>query len=44
VVEVAFAISVQVAPPSALTCHCTLGVGLPVAAAVNETLENDLTV
>ena len=27
----------QVEPPSVLTCHCTLGVGLPVAEAVKET-------
>ena len=24
-------------PPSVLTCHCTVGVGFPLAAAVNET-------
>ena len=27
---------VHVTPPSVLTCHCTLGDGLPVAVAVNE--------
>ena len=26
--------SLKVAPPSVLTCHCTVGVGLPLAAAV----------
>src|ERR1700722_13070551 len=34
VVEVAPATFVNVTPPSALTCHCTVGVGAPVAAAV----------
>ena len=34
-VAVAPAMSVKLAPPFALTCHCTVGVGLPVAAAVN---------
>src|SRR5204862_1088832 len=24
-------------PPSVLTCHCTVGVGLPFAVAVNDT-------
>src|SRR5262249_15952211 len=28
----------QVVPPSVLTSHCTVGVGLPLAAAVNGTL------
>jgi hypothetical protein len=28
----------NVAPPSVLTCHCTDGVGLPVALAENDTL------
>ncbi len=27
----------KVAPPSTLTCHCALGVGLPLAEAVKET-------
>jgi hypothetical protein len=36
VVLVAPAISFQVPPPSVLTCHCTVGVGLPDAAAVKE--------
>ena len=26
---------VNVVPPFVLTCHCTVGVGVPVAAAVN---------
>jgi hypothetical protein len=34
VVEVAPERLLDVAPPSALTCHCTVGVGEPVAAAV----------
>ena len=28
---------VNVVPPLVLTCHCTVGVGLPLAAAVNVT-------
>ncbi len=28
---------VKLAPPSALTCHCALGVGLPLADAMKET-------
>jgi hypothetical protein len=35
---VAPARSVKVVPPSVLTCHCTVGVGLPLAAALNVTL------
>jgi hypothetical protein len=35
---VAPAMSVKVVPPSVLTCHCTVGVGLPLAAALNVTL------
>jgi hypothetical protein len=31
-------------PPLALTCHCTVGVGLPVAAAVNVALDPAVTV
>jgi len=37
VVEVAPATSVHVAPPLVLTCHRTVGVGLPVALAENVT-------
>ena len=29
--------SVKVTPPSVLTCHCTVGVGVPLAAAVKVT-------
>lgn len=36
VVEFAPGTSVNVAPPSVLTCHCTVGAGEPVAAALNE--------
>ena len=28
---------VKLTPPSALTCHWTVGVGLPLAEAVNDT-------
>ena len=35
VVEVAPERLLNVAPASVLTCHCTVGVGEPVAAAVN---------
>ena len=35
-VEVAPGRSVKVAPPSELTCHCTVGTGEPVAAALND--------
>ena len=35
VVVVAPGTSVKVPPPSVLTCHCTVGLGLPLAAAVN---------
>ena len=34
--EVAPGMSVNVAPPSVLTCHCTVGAGDPVAAALND--------
>src|SRR4051812_29275313 len=34
VVVVAPAMLVKVLPPSVLTCHCTVGVGVPLAAAV----------
>ncbi len=44
VVDVAPGISVNVAPPSVLTCHCTVGAGVPVAAAVNEAFCPDVTV
>ena len=37
VVEVYPAASIQVMPPSTETCHCTLGVGVPLAAAVKVT-------
>jgi hypothetical protein len=36
VVEFAPGKSVNVAPPSELTCHCTVGAGAPVAAALND--------
>jgi len=36
VVLVAPLMLVQVVPPSLLTCHCTVGVGVPLAAAVKE--------
>ena len=29
----------KVPPPFVLTCHCTVGVGLPDAAAVNEAFD-----
>ena len=32
------------APPKLLTCHCTVGVGLPVAAAVKVTTNPAVTV
>src|SRR5205085_801285 len=35
VVPVAPEMLLNVAPPSVLTCHCTVGAGLPLAAAVN---------
>src|SRR5882757_2393894 len=38
VVEVAPMISVKVPPPLVLICHCTVGVGLPEAAAVKVTV------
>jgi len=38
VVEVAPAMFVKLAPPSMLCCHCTVGVGDPVAAAVKVTV------
>ena len=39
VVDVAPATLVKVTPPSALTCHCTVGVGFPLAAAVKVAVE-----
>ena len=36
VVEVAPGTLVNVVPPSVLTCHCTVGAGVPVAAALND--------
>src|SRR5271154_4506583 len=33
----------KVAPPSALTCHCTVGAGLPAAAATKDTVLPALT-
>src|SRR6516225_6677449 len=44
VVLVAPLMLVNVLPPSVLTCHCTVGVGLPVAVAMNETLPPAVTV
>ena len=38
VVKVAFAIGVNVAPPSLDTCHCNDGEGKPVAVALNVTV------
>jgi hypothetical protein len=38
VVDMAPGTSPNVAPPLVLTCHCTVGVGIPLAAAVKETL------
>ena len=35
--EVAPVMSAKVTPPSVLTCHCTVGVGVPLAAAVKVT-------
>ena len=36
VVEVAPGMSLNVVPPSVLTCHCTVGAGVPVADALND--------
>lgn len=44
VVEVAPDRLLNVAPPSMLTCHCTVGVGVPLAAAVKLTLAPAVTV
>ena len=43
VVEVAPDRLLNVAPPSVLTCHCTVGVGFPLAAAVNVAFDPALT-
>ena len=43
-VEVAPGMEIQVWRPSTETCHCTVGVGLPVAAAVNVTVPPEATV
>jgi predicted protein tyrosine phosphatase len=44
VVEVAPATAVKLAPPFALTIHCTLGVGVPVAAEVKVAVAPAMTV
>lgn len=44
VVEVAPGKSANVAPPSVLTCHCTVGAGEPVADALNDASCPDVTV
>src|SRR6266478_4663956 len=44
VVEVAPETLLNVTPPSALTCHCTVGVGEPVAAAVKVAVWPTVTV
>jgi hypothetical protein len=44
VVFVAPEISFQLVPPLVLTCHWTVGVGLPVAAAVKLAVAPELTV
>ena len=44
VVVVAPATFWKVAPPSVLNCHCTVGVGVPVAAAANVAVCPALTV
>ena len=43
-VLVAFEILLQLDPPLVLTCHWTVGVGLPVAAAVKLAVEPEFTV
>ena len=42
--DVAPVIGVNVAPPSVETCHCTVGVGVPDAAAVNVAVAPTVTV
>lgn len=37
--DVAPDILLKVAPPSVLTCHCTVGVGVPLAAVLNEAVK-----
>ena len=46
VVAVAFPVTLLKTPPVpvVLTCHCTVGVGLPDAVAVNETAAPDVPV
>src|SRR5213594_3519011 len=44
VVEVAPERLLKVTPPSVLTCHCTVGVGEPVAAAVKVAVSPAFTV
>src|SRR5215467_1306627 len=44
VVEVAPGMSVNVTPPSVLTCHCTVGAGVPVADALKDAFCPDVTV
>src|SRR5712664_3671461 len=44
VVEVAPETLLNVTPPSVLTCHCTVGVGEPVAAAVKVAVWSAVTV
>jgi hypothetical protein len=44
VVEVAPVTLLKVTPPSMLTCHCTVGAGFPLAAAVKLTLLPAVTV
>ena len=44
VVDVAPATLANVKPPSVLTCHCTVGAGVPVAAAVKLAVLPELTV
>lgn len=43
VAEVAPLTLLNVVPPSVLTCHCTVGVGVPLAAAAKLTLVPALT-
>ena len=43
-VFVAFKISLQLVPPLVLICHWTVGVGLPVAAALKLAVAPELTV
>ena len=43
VVDVAPGMLLNVAPPSELTCHCTVGVGVPVAAAVKVAVPPEIT-